>query len=80
MALYSYDGPVQHISIATGKTTGRGADARAVFTDVALVPGAQPVELPEQNGLVVALIDAGLLTLATDPGDTPGQSATKGSK
>lgn len=64
MASYHYSGPVQHLSIATGTIKDETGEQRSVFTDVALIPGGDPIELPDDNPVVVNLIDLGLLQIA----------------
>lgn len=66
MARYSYDGPVQHISIADGQTKGPDGQMQSSFRDVALIPGADPIDLPADNETVLAMVDAGQLVPADD--------------
>lgn len=61
MARYTYHGPVQHISIAVGQKKGPEGELQSEFTDVALIPGADPVELPSDNDVVKGMIDSKLL-------------------
>ncbi|WP_299773152.1 hypothetical protein [uncultured Tateyamaria sp.] len=66
MARYTYHGPVQHISIAVGQKKGPDGELQSEFKDVALIPGADPVELPADNDVVLGMIDAKLLQEASD--------------
>ncbi len=66
MARYTYHGPVQHISIAVGQKKGPDGELQSEFKDVALIPGADPVELPADNDVVLGMIDTKLLQEASD--------------
>lgn len=78
MARYIYRGPVQHISIATGRSKGPDGAMRSTFKDVDLIPGAEPVELPADNRVVLGMIDAGQLTEADDATGKSTRTSKKG--
>lgn len=79
MASYTYHGPVQHISIATGQTKGSDGVTRSEFEDVALIPGADPVELPADNVIVRGMVDAKQLVEVADTASTK-SATTKSTK
>ncbi|KIC38157.1 hypothetical protein RA27_20550 [Ruegeria sp. ANG-R] len=78
MARYSYHGPVQHISIAVGQIKGPEGEMQSEFKDVALIPDAEPVELPSDSPVVVGMLDAKLLQEVDDP--APAKPATRSAK
>ncbi|WP_170433042.1 hypothetical protein [Ruegeria arenilitoris] len=77
MARYIYHGPVQHISIAVGQKKGPDGELQSEFKDVALIPGADPLELPADNDVVKGMIDRRQL-LEVD--DAAAKSTTKSAK
>lgn len=77
MARYTYHGPVQHISIAVGQKKGPDGQMQSEFKDVSLIPGADPVELPADNPVVLGMIDAELLKAVDDTAAKPVRKSTK---
>lgn len=77
MARYTYQGPVQHISIAVGQTKGPDGQMQSEFRDVALIPGADPVDLPADNTVVKGMIDSKLLQEVDEIATKPAAKSTK---
>ena len=61
MAQYTYHGPVQNITIATGQAKGDGDVLHSTFEDVSLNPDGKPIELPQDNPIVASMLDSKLL-------------------
>ncbi len=78
MARYTYHGPVQHISIAVGQKKGPDGEMQSEFKDVALIPGAEPLELPADNDVVKGMVDRQqLLEVDDDAAAKPTAKSTK---
>ena len=79
MKTYTYTGPTQSLSLATGKTKDKEDVERSTFTDFAFVEG-HDVDLPEGNTVVKNMIEAGLLRPSDKvPAAKPGKT-TEGNK
>ena len=66
MARFTYHGPVQSIPLAVGSTKDKDGQQVSRFEDFDLVPGKQTPDLPDDNPIVAAMIDSGLLVPITD--------------
>ena len=66
MARFTYHGPVQSIPLAVGSTKDKDGQQVSRFEDFDLVPGRQTPDLPDDNPIVAAMIDSGLLVPIAD--------------
>ena len=75
MARFTYHGPVQSIPLAVGSAKDKDGQQVSRFENFDLVPGKQTPDLPDDNPIVAAMIDSGLLVAITD--QTPQKAQTK---
>ncbi len=66
MARFTYHGPVQSIPLAVGSTKDNDGRQVSRFEDFDLVLGKETPDLPEDNPIVAAMIDSGLLVPIAD--------------